>query len=226
MKRNHSLALAICLVATIWASDAAAGSRPVVTVDTAKKQIIASELTPGTQVLIYGYGAGTTGYDRVFSEWHEIVSDSDNDGIVTYKSNEPIPWRSIWVAVDLRNAQFGIAAPAGYNIAVPTTTKVFKRDAAGLLTQLASASPWLNAVYVHPGGGVWLMTADDGQPDDFDGRPDGFTTLALQSFKSLGVPGERPKEFVPGGVLIVIDPFRMQLYAVRLDGSILKGGGQ
>src|SRR5438094_838575 len=37
---------------------------------------------------------------------------------------------------------------------------------------------------------------------------------------------DRPKEFVPGGVMIALDAFHMQLYAVRLDGSILNGSGQ
>jgi len=226
MKQRHLFAIAILVIATVGPLFAAANDpRPAVVVDIQKQQVVASQLTPGTDVLVFGYAAETTGYDRAFAEWHEVVTDADHDGTVTFTSKRSIPWRSIWVVVDLRNAQFGVGAPAGYHVALPTHRRVFSRGAAGLLDHVTSMAPWLSAAYVHPGGGVWLMSASDGQPSDSDGRRDGLTSVALPAFTPLTVPGDRPKEFAPGGVLIVIDPFHMRLDAVRLDGAALNGEG-
>jgi len=63
---------------------------------------MARGLTPGTQALVYGLGSGSNGLDRLFWEWHEVVTDTDNDGVVTFTVTQNIPWRSIWAVVDLR----------------------------------------------------------------------------------------------------------------------------
>jgi hypothetical protein len=226
MKKNRLFQLAFLMAAASWPHLAMAKNpQPSVVVDLQKNQVTAAGLTPGADVLVFGYGAATTGYDRMFVEWHELVTDDDHDGAITFTSKRHIPWRSIWVVVDLRNAQFAVGAPDAYQIATPNHRRVFSHDAAGLLDQTTSMAPWLSAVYVHPGGGVWLLSATDGQPTDADGRRDGLTTVALPSFTALTPAADRPKEFVPGGVLILLDPFHMRLDAVQLDGSVLNNGG-
>lgn len=200
-------------------------SRISVSVDEQKATITAADLTPGTDALVYGYGASVAGYDRVFKEWHAIVSDDDHDGIIKYTLDQQLPWRSIWVVVDLRNAKFGVGSPAGYHVAVTTYPRTFTKRASGLLDQVTSMAPWIHGVYVHPGGGAWLLSAYDGQAGDADSKRDGFTSIALPSFKPLSEAAERPKEFVPGGVLIIVDPLHMRLDSALLDGSILNSRG-
>jgi len=226
MSRSSLIAVAAIVVVTGWSSPAsAAAPRPVVSVDVQKNQVVASELTPGTQALVYGYGAVTTGYDRSFVEWHEIITDDDHDGRITYTPAQAIPWRSMWVVVDLRNAHFGVGAPAGYQIATPPKPRAFKKSASGLLDEITTVAPWISGVYVHPGGGVWLVSASDGMGEDADGKRDGLTSVTLPAFTALTPAGDRPKEFTPGGVLIVVDPFHMRLDSVQLDGSVLNNGG-
>jgi hypothetical protein len=99
----------------------------------------------------------------------------------------------------------------------------FRRTGASVDTfGLVGSSLYL--LYVHPGHGIWTWQERDGARKEVDGM-NGITTVNLSSAVPLDSSYEKPKEFVPGGILVAVDWTHMRLLALRLDGATL-GGAQ
>jgi len=212
----------IVLLFTTTAAGAAAGPAVTITGGT----VTAAGVSAGGDVLFYGLGLDADGYVSGVRRWAETITDDDRDGTVSFRTTPAVPQRSLWVVVDLRNGQYSIAAPAGYPIrAAELGRSFFRRSAGGVLDVFAYRKPYLDLLYVHPGGGAWVIKSADGRPDDLDALP-GLTAIPLTSARRIGTAGERPREFVPGGILVAIDFYTMTIYAGRLEGATLNGAGR
>ena len=224
VRRLRPLAVAAFGIAALAPVLQAAAPASGPSVVLSRKSVTVTGITPGADVVFFGAGMDQDGFTSTLSRWCRIVKDDDKDGAVTFVPANDIPPKFILVVADARNGQFTIASPEGFSTRRPVRKKEFLANASGVIERIASPGPSADAIYIHPGGGIWNVRSWDGAPEDGDHQPNGVTVLSLADFKPLGTPGEKPAAFAPGGTLFVVDFEEFTIDAVHLDGSILNGG--
>lgn len=222
INRSVRFLTATVILAIAAAVQAAAPDKdPEVTVDRPGKTVSVRSVANGRQVLIFGVSSATTGYDAVLLP-HASILTAKNDGSVSFTTENAVPWRSVWYAIDLQTARFNVGSPAGYTPLPVRHARGFRRNERGT-NVFAVTGFHVEAAYVHAGGSAWRLTAFDGGTNDADGRKDGVVTLDVSAFTPLEPGSERPKEFTPGGVLFVAELSSMETSAVRITGATLNG---
>jgi hypothetical protein len=185
-------------------------------------QITASGVSPGADVLFFGAGFEPKGFHAVFHRWSAVVTDTQH-GTVSYVFDKPVTWNALWIVADLRTGKYLIVSTPGFaTITSELTRRSLKRDGTGGVSQFAFSRQAADFLYIAPGGRAWTLLARDGDSNDADGRVDGETTLDL--LRASPVSGtDHVRQFTPGGTLFVIDPTRLDVLELKLDGSILAG---
>ncbi|MEA2165772.1 MAG: hypothetical protein QOK37_3899 [Thermoanaerobaculia bacterium] len=215
-----TLVLAILPPAAI-AQVHAADTTLTVTIEPAR--ITATGVSPGSQVLFFGSGFEPKAYHVVTHRWSAVVSDTRHSGTVSYELDKPVTWNALWIVADLRNGHYAIAATPGYAaMRSDLTDRKFRRDNASAVSQFSFSRLAADFLYIAPGGGAWNFLARDGDANDADGVVNGETTIDL--LRANPVDGtERQRQFSPGGTLFVIDPMRLDLLELKLNGAMLAG---
>ena len=219
--RTRIAAIVFTVVSTVGIPVLApAANTFTVTVEATK--ITASGLSPGTQVLFFGEGFEPKGFHAVFHRWSKVVTDTEN-GSVSYVFDKPVTWNAVWIVTDLRTGKYAVVSTPGFpTMSSELTRRSLKRDGTGAVNQFVFSRLAADFLYIAPGGGAWSLLAADGDTNDADGRLNGETTIDL--LRTNPVDGtEKPRQFSPGGTLFVIDPMRLDVLELKLDGSILAG---
>ena len=187
------------------------------------ESVIASGFSPGSSIVFFAAGLVPTGYESTVRKW-SATQEANHDGVVELKVDIPIPCKSIWVAVSLRDSKYAIAAPPGCSLRVTTTApKHFRRGGSHNVDLFSYGRASVDLLYVHPGLGAWKGFAYDGARDsDGDGTADGVATARLRDLEPLaGTPV--PPAFAAGGLLFALDYHRLDVSVVRVDAAMLDG---
>lgn len=202
---------------------AAAGAQPSVTFSSDSRHVLASSITPGAQVAVFGVGRDQTGFDSIVRRWSAAVTDSDNNGSIDFDATRVVPWKSIWAVVDLQSRQYAVAAPDEFPIVAPEIPIAFEPNV--LPHRLVVTGTRANVLYIPPGGGALKIVTADGETKDLDGEENGKTSVALADFDTLVAPATAPSDFALNGLLIVVDDHQMTAAAFVITDAML-GGGQ
>jgi hypothetical protein len=187
--------------------------------------VTVSGVTPGTSVMVFGYGLEARTYESLPLRWSATVEDDDRDGIVTFDAQHAIPLRSVWVAADMTNADFAVASPPGFGVTrselAPSSLRSKGKDVSAVDFERTPVT----MIYILPGRrGAWVMREEDGSPTDVDGRANGHTVADVRHGKPVRGT-DTVTSFAPGGTLIVIDELHFEVRAARLTPALL-GGAQ
>jgi hypothetical protein len=219
---RNSIGLSFLAFLSVAAAAFGAPSGPSPSISITPTKITATGLTPGAQVLFFGAGFEPKNGQAILHRWSAVVPDDDKDGAVTFDPGMPVTWNALWIVADLRNAHYAIAATPGFPIAREyLARREFKRDASAVISHFVYARANADVLYL-TAGGAWTMTAQDGAPADSDGKTNGATEIDVSRFQPVAGANPAPA-FTPGGTLFVIDPSRLDLLELRLDGSLLAG---
>lgn len=219
--RTRIAAIVFALVSTMGIPVlAAAANTLTVTVEASK--ITASGVSPGTQVLFFGEGFEPKGFHAVFHRWSKVVTDTEH-GSVSYVFDTPVTWNAVWIVTDLRTGKYAVVSTPGFpTISSELTRRSLKRDGTGTVNQFVFSRLAADFLYIAPGGGAWSLLATDGDANDADDSVNSETTLDL--LRASPVDGtEKARQFSSGGTLFIIDPMRLDVLELKLDGSILAG---
>jgi hypothetical protein len=161
--------------------------------------------------------------DRV-SHLANVIVDDDRDGVVTFDLGRQIPPNSIWAVVEPQNGHYGIVTGPHLDLAmVPIPADALRKGAGGAIDRIAFNHDSLELLYVHPGQGAWTWSAMDGDPSaDTDGA-NGITIVSLNKAKPVGGGAQGVTDLALGGTLVAIDPSRMQIGIVHIDGKLIGG---
>ncbi len=219
-KQTVGFILAVFVAIQAHAANGPAGA-PKITFSGNTVQV--SGVTPGGIVVIYGVAMLRVDYSNALIRFSKALTDDDHDGVVTYDIGRTIPPSGVWIAVDVTNGQFAVAAPWRTLPAAHALAQPFRRNAAGLVDTFSHDYATAEMLYIHPGGGVWVVSAVDNGRNDRDPRP-GVTGISIGDAVSL-MPqgGAKLSEFVPGGVLIAFDVSRFEVLTLRITGEDLRG---
>jgi hypothetical protein len=217
MRKEYSLAtVALCTTfaaLSIHAADAPPPLQAIVTASSVQVRNVSS----GGEIVLFTAQLEATGGLLRQRTGATRVSDTDRDGIVTFKSPRTIPQRSIWVAIDLETGRSVIAGPSGYPINVlPVPTTLLKKDAEGVIGVIDDERRSAEMLVVRPKDGAWRVIAFEGSDNDGDQEENGKLSLASSNAVAVGNSGKPPNRLKKGDVIAVIDPGRMEVFVTEI----------
>jgi hypothetical protein len=181
-----------------------------------------TRVTPAGKVVFFGIARDGQGYSLRASSFEDVVEDTDKDGAVQLDLPRPVPFRSIWAAVDLTSGEYAIAFPEGFTPTVlnfPVAALHRHDNGQGKPDLLDDRRCAIEVLVVRPGQGAWRQSLGDGDPDDEDGAANGRIDWSVDKGRAVKNGPAAPADFDPGDVIVVMDPTRLELYATRLPGG-------
>ena len=218
----HRINLAACLLLTLLSSLAAApmswAADPQITFG--PDRVIAEGLSPGTEAIFFGMVVQRNGSVRQYRRVDRVVADDDRDGLVELVWDGDLPPRSIWAVIDARNGKHAIEVPEHMTRReIPLSVDDLVRDQGDLVGVLQQQRSYIEVLLFHPGSGAWGVTTGDGTSTDADGEHNGSITVQLSAMQPLYDSGAAPRVLVNGGILMIIDPRRMEFGVTRVTGG-------
>ena len=180
---------------------------------------VAIGVSPGGEVAWFAVAREPAEFNAVIVRREAVIADEDGDGKVRFEIDKPVPFRSIWVAVDLVSGEFALATPADYPLReLRLNPNAFRSGRAGRLEAFGEGREFLQLFAARPGVGAWVATVFDGSPEDQDGPTNLSVEARLSDMDPIQEGPPPPDAFATGDVFVVIDPNQMEAAAVRLVG--------
>ncbi len=208
------------LFALLLGLPAGAAAEPLISFG--EKSLTASGITPGGKVVWFGVARQIAEHIATLVRRDRIVSDDDRDGAVRLDLERPVPYQSIWIAIDLTSGASAIAVPEGYPLRRLELPVESLRGEEGKPDWLEDTRLQVEILLARPGtsGAAWGASVGDGGDRDDDHAYDGRLTASLASLRGLGQsPPEPPQKFSPRDVLVVIDPNQMDVSLRQLTAT-------
>jgi hypothetical protein len=199
---------------------------PGLTITLGAHTVSASGLSRGSSAVFFAvlHEPIPGAYMNRISRLARVIVDDDKDGVATLDLGRPIPATSVWAVVEPQNGHYGITTGRRLDIAmlsIPPDT--LRKGAGGVIDRIAFGHASLDLLYVHPGQGAWTWSATDGDPaTDADGH-NGITVVSLNKAQPVGGGAQGITDLALGGTLVAIDPDRMEIGAVHIDGKLIGG---
>ena len=213
MRPFETLLLSLLLPVAALAQPSAAPS-PVLAFQ--KSAVTVAGVSPRGQVVLFGEAREIAEDDvATLVRRSQVLTDDDGDGTVTLDLGRDVPFRSVWVAVDLATGQVAAAAPEGYPLRRVNWRGVGIARGNSSSDRVEDARTFAEVLLVRPGAGAWQLTVGDGGEGDDDGAADGKIAVALDHMTPVAGTAPPPARFDPRDVVVLIDPNRMELTIVQ-----------
>lgn len=147
------------------------------------------------------------------------LADDDGDGRVRWDLDVPLPWRSIWLAVDLSNGNYAVAAPPAYTRAhrVDLTSEHLKKDAAGEVQQMVFGGSMVEMIVVRPRTEmVWAATVTLRGTEDEATEPGRVALSALNLRPQPPATEPAPKSLKKDDVIFLLNSFKAEYGVARV----------
>ncbi|HXT52567.1 MAG TPA: hypothetical protein VN811_16110 [Thermoanaerobaculia bacterium] len=211
MRTRISLGLVLVLP-LCWAAAVAAQTPPEIALDATGATISGLPAKGNVAWLMVARQVEDMGLRLV--RMGDMVADEGGDGIVAVELDRPLPEQSVWVAADVKEGGYAIAAPEGFPLQV-TELSASAISHEGDAVELPSHQ--LELLIVRPGVGAWGGTFGDGGPEDLSG--DGLLKVNFDSLAPLG--GTEPATagvLESADLLVAVDSTSLDLY-IRVGGA-------
>lgn len=193
-----------------------AGAAPAITFEASG--VTVSGLTPRGRGVLFSVAREVERYATTVVRREEILADEDGDGTASLALEKEVPFKSVWIAVDLESGESVAAAPAGFPL---REAELPPRAIPAALNRLDLERKLVHLLLVRPKTGAWGLRVGDGGASDDDGRADGTLRARLGRFWSVGDTPPPPERLAPGDVLLVIDQETLEHIALRLRSQEL-----
>ncbi|MDX1996936.1 MAG: hypothetical protein SF066_04395 [Thermoanaerobaculia bacterium] len=213
--RARNLILAVTLPLATFAP--ALHAAPAVTFEA--QAVIVSGLAPGAEIVYFSVAREVTTYAANVVRREGRVKDDDLDGSVRIAVDPAVPWRSIWVVVDLATGLVVPATPEGYPLRDAEARGGFALAPTGAFTHLGAAGDLSHVLVVRPGTGAWVATLTDGAASDEDGGGNRTIVSALDVLEPVAAGPPPPLELLPGDRVIEIDSDAMAWALETVGGA-------
>jgi hypothetical protein len=181
-----------------------------------KNAVVVAGITSKGQAVLFGVAREIAEDDvATLVRRSQVLTDDDGDGTVRLDLGKEVPFRSVWVAVDLATGQFTTAAPEGYPLRLVGWQGSGIERGAARSDRVEDVRTFAEILLVRPGVGAWQITVGDGSSSDDDGAADGQIAAALDRMTAVAGTAAPPSRFDPTDVVVLIDPNRMELTVVQ-----------
>jgi hypothetical protein len=167
------------------ASAASAAIEPAITFEA--RAVVASGITPGGQVVWFSVARQIAERTATLVRREQIADADDKDGSVRLELGRPVPFQSIWVAVDLTTGAAAVAVPEGYPLRRVDLPGRNLHAGGGKPDWVEDDRGYVDLLLVRPGEGAWVATVGDGGAEDDDGAYDGRLVASLAHLHGVGV---------------------------------------
>jgi hypothetical protein len=146
-----------------------------------------------------------------------VLHDDDRDGRIRHTPKDPIPLRSVWVAVDYASGATATGARHGFEMMVrPLSEEALRKDAENELAFLEQDVPALIVFLVRPGTSVWQLVLRDGSTADRDKTPNGRLKLAFEDAHTIEGRDKAPKHLKKDDVIVAFDPGYLDVWFTQI----------
>lgn len=178
--------------------------------------LVVNGLEPGAEVVGLVMTRFAPRFVPVNERRDETWVDEDRDGSVEIALPDPLPPKTVVIAVELASGRFDVWAPEGSpgrEVALPPQALT---PGPGGFELLDYPSPYLELLLVRPGQGSWGVTTGDGTATDESPASDGSVSLRPWSLAPIRLAAAAPGSFETGDLLFGISPVDMEYFAVRI----------
>lgn len=183
------------------------------------QSVLAAGLSPGGEVVFFAVARIPLGSHQRLEAHREVVA-ADGAGEAVLELADGVPRRSVWAVVDLASGDYALGTPEDYPLRQASLApEAFDPGPGGGLDRIRHRHRRLELLLLRPGVGAWTLRAADGGEGDADGAADGTLTTALDALEPLTPAAQVVAALLPGDVVVVLDPERMNVTAARLAGT-------
>ena len=180
---------------------------------------VVSGLAPGGEIVYLSVAREASGYAANVVRREGRLKDDDSDGVVSIELDRPVPFRSIWVVVEVATGRVLAATPEGYPLRDAEPGGGFAvAQTEGVITRIGARGDLSHVLVVRPGGGAWVATLVDGSAGDEDGPANRTVQAALAGLEPLANGPPPPLELAAGDLVIEIDSDAMA-WALEVVGG-------
>jgi hypothetical protein len=176
-------------------------------------------LEPGGSVALLGVARVYENLQTSVVRVHELLADDDADGAVERLFERALVTtpNSIWVAVDVANGAWLVAAPpSGALVDGAALAPAVETVNGGAFLHLALESKSAEILFVRPGEGAWRALASDGAWGDGDENRDGRLRVVREVFAPLAGEAEAPNHWTANDLVVAIEPDTLRVLARRV----------
>jgi len=148
-----------------------------------------------------------------------VLRDDDGDGAVSWTLETPVPFRSMWAAVDLASGQFTLGTPEDYPLRLLGAETSETETTDGQLNRILVRRDFVELLLVRPGVGAWMAQLFDGEDLDRDGAATLSVSAAPADLQPVAASPKAPEVFLPGDVVVVMDPDAMAVSAMTVPSA-------
>lgn len=181
--------------------------------------VTVTRLEPGATVYLYSLSREPIGSTTKVVPREAKLVDDDRDGRVDWDLKIPLPWRSIWLVVEIKSGRYTVGAPPRYRQAkrIVLSSDHLKRDGAGEITQFAFRGSVVEFILVRPkSADVWGATIFSGSTSD-EGIGTGKVRLSAVNLRPrAGTTDGAPRSLKNDDVLFMVTSFRAEYAAARV----------
>lgn len=194
-------------------------SRPLITFTATG--VAVSELEPGATVYVYSLGRELRGTHTNVVPREKKLVDDDRDGQVTWDLGTALPWRSIWLAVEMGSGRYAVGIPPQYRSQarqVTLTADHLKRDGVGEIVQFGFRGSIVEFVLVRPKTGeVWGATVVSGGAADEAVSTDKVRLSVVKLGRRTGTIEAPPKSLKKDDVVFMVTSSKAQFAATKVE---------
>ncbi len=149
----------------------------------------------------------------------DLLTDSDGDGEISLRLDDPVADQSLWILVDLTTGGWIAATPNGGAPRHVDSVLAADTSRAAGRSEVSADRQQLHLMVVRPGIGAWQARLSDGGASDFDGASDGRLQATLGDLAPIGASPAAVSRFQPGDLLVGIDSTLLEYSVVRITPS-------
>jgi hypothetical protein len=186
--------------------------------------VVATGLSPGGQVAWFSIAREIADYAATVVPRMDIAAVA-GDGTARFALGRNVPFKSIWIAVDLASGAFASGSPAGFPLEqmgwrgaglLHNATRADQIDEARSFVVVFLARPHPAAgSSANDGSGAWFAAVGQGSDKDDGSSTEGRVTVSLDRLQSVGRSPAPPSHLGANDVVAVIDPTFMEMVLVR-----------
>jgi len=204
--------LLLTLPGPLWANPPAPAPLAITFEDQA---VVANGVTPNGQVAWFSVARESDDEHMATVTPRAAVVTDTGSGQVSFPLDQAVPFKSIWIAIDLASGDFTVAAPDGFPLNQVNWRGVGLLRGQGQADQMQDARVTAFVFVARPGVGAWEMYLADGGASDADGAIDGKLTSSLDQLQPIGTSPAAPTRFDPHDIVALIDPDLMEVILVH-----------
>jgi hypothetical protein len=181
-------------------------------------RVVVQGIRPGGSIALLSVAHESGYYMTKIVSRRDVLTDNNRSGRIEYVPDSGVAFRSIWVVVDLETGELAVASRAGFQPVQMSDPSDGRGPAVAVgPTEFDIGHDQADILVVRPGKGAWTIGLRERGTDDLPAAAPGRIHASLTKFRPIKKEfGSAPPAFIPGDVVVVLDPEQMEYWVTRV----------